>query len=160
MVSSDTTILLVEDDPGHAALIRHALECVRPSVRIMHVADGETAIDYLFEKGSYAVPGTAPRPGVVLLDLRLPRIDGIEVLRAVKTCEALWSIPVVVLTTSSADLDVATAYANHANSYLVKPFGFDEFRHMLEDLDRYWCTWNTPAPAARAMAAVYTVPAS
>ena len=80
---------------------------------------------------------------MVLLDLRLPRVDGIDVLKAIKEADELKSIPVVVLTTSEAEKDVARAYYNHANSYLVKPVGFEEFKKLMDDLGFYWLGWNT-----------------
>ena len=80
---------------------------------------------------------------MILLDLRLPRVDGMEVLKTIKEDADLKSIPVVVLTTSEAEKDVAKAYYNHANSYLVKPVGFDEFKRLMDDLGFYWLSWNT-----------------
>ena len=84
-----------------------------------------------------------PRPHIILLDLRLPKVDGLEVLRIVKTTDALLSIPVVVLTSSEAETDLAEAYDCHANSYLVKPVGFDEFAEMMDNLGLYWLNWNS-----------------
>ncbi len=140
------TLLLVEDDAGHAMLIRHALESVDSSIRIEHVTDGEAALNYLFHRGDDAHPHSRPLPRAVLLDLRLPKVDGLEVLRAIKAAENLQSVPVIVLTTSSAEPDVATAYAHRANSYLVKPLSFDEFSRMLRDVHCYWLRWNAEPP--------------
>jgi DNA-binding response OmpR family regulator len=97
----------------------------------------------LFYRGEFSDPHSSPRPHVILLDLRLPRVDGIDVLRAIKENESLKTIPVVVLTTSEAEKDVAKAYYNHANSYLVKPVGFQEFKKLMDDLGFYWLGWNT-----------------
>ena len=96
------TILLVEDNVDHADLIVRSLEDHRVANKIHHVNDGEKALDYLFRRGNYEEPAKSPRPHVVLLDLRLPKIDGLEVLREIKTSEELLKIPVVVLTTSEA----------------------------------------------------------
>ncbi len=139
------TILLVEDNPDHAELVRRSLEGHRITNRIHHVADGEAALDYLFRQGIYADPAKSPRPQLILLDLRLPRIDGFEVLEKTKASEATRDIPVVILTTSEAQIDVARAYAHHANSYLVKPVDFDRFTEMMNLLGMYWLGWNIRA---------------
>jgi CheY-like chemotaxis protein len=110
---------------------------------VRHFLDGQSALDYLFQRGEYAAPAESPRPHMVLLDLRLPRIDGIDVLKTIKEDDTLKSIPVVVLTTSEAEKDVTKAYYNHANSYLVKPVGFEEFKQLMDDLGFYWLNWNT-----------------
>jgi len=135
-------ILLVEDDPDHAELIIRGLQDNGVANRIHHVSDGETALDYLFQRGEYADAETSPRPHLVLLDLRLPKIDGLEVLREIKADEGLRRIPVVVLTSSAAESDIAGASDNYVNSYLVKPVEFDEFRRMMRDLGFYWLVWN------------------
>ncbi len=136
------TILLVEDNPDHAELVRRSLEGHRIANRILHVTDGEAALNYLFRKGSYADPAKSPRPQLILLDLRLPRIDGFEVLKQIKVSENTRDIPVVILTTSEAHTDVTRAYAHHANSYLVKPVDFDRFTEMMDILGMYWLGWN------------------
>jgi CheY-like chemotaxis protein len=135
-------LLLVEDNPAHAELVRRTLEHHETPVIIDHVIDGEAALDYLFQRGAY---GAALRPTVILLDLRLPKIDGLEVLRTIKTSPGLQKIPVVVLSTSKAEEDVAKAYTHHANSYLVKPVDFDRFVQMMRDLGLYWLVWNQEA---------------
>jgi CheY-like chemotaxis protein len=135
-------ILLVEDNPDHAELIMRSLQDHRVANKIYHVPDGESALDYLFRRGNYADPKKSPRPHVILLDLRLPKIDGMEVLEDIKATDELKRIPVVVLTTSEAEGDVAKAYDNHANSYLVKPVDFDKFTKLMSDLGFYWLGWN------------------
>ena len=135
-------ILLVEDDPDHAELIIRGLEGNLVANRIHHVSDGEAALDYLFRRGEYAEAEKSPRPHLVLLDLRLPKIDGLEVLKEIKADEELRRIPVVVLTSSAAESDIASASDNYVNSYLVKPVEFDEFRRMMGDLGFYWLVWN------------------
>lgn len=135
-------ILLVEDNPDHAELIMRSLQDHRVANKTYHVIDGEAALDYLFRRGNYADPEKSPRPHVILLDLRLPKIDGMEVLEEIKATDELKRIPVVVLTTSEAEGDVGKAYDNHANSYLVKPVDFDKFTKLMSDLGFYWLGWN------------------
>lgn len=135
-------ILLVEDDPAHANLVITGMDRHRIANRIIHVSDGEKALDYLYRREEYEDEEKSPRPNLILLDLRLPKIDGLEVLAEIKKSETLSSIPVVILTTSNAERDVSAAYRNKANSYLVKPIGFTEFSEMLNDLGFYWLAWN------------------
>jgi len=136
-------VMLVEDNLDHAELVRRTLAEHRVTHHIQHFTDGQSALDYLFRRARYADPADSPRPHVILLDLRLPRVDGLEVLKTIKEADALRQIPVVVLTTSDAHSDVTSAYNYHANSYLVKPFGFEEFTHMMDELGFYWLKWNT-----------------
>jgi two-component system response regulator len=136
------TILLIEDDEAHATLITRILEEVCADAEIQVVNDGQKALDYLFHSGKYAAQEMSTRPDLVLLDLRLPRVDGQEVLKAIKQSEALKAIPVVVLTTSESEYDVVIAYRNHANSYRVKPLGFGEFSELLRELSTYWLVKN------------------
>lgn len=136
-------VMLVEDNVDHAELVIRTMEEHRIANRVKHFLDGQTALDYLFRRGEYSDPDNSPRPHVILLDLRLPRVDGIEVLKSIKEADDLKMIPVVVLTTSEAEKDVARAYYNHANSYLVKPVGFEEFKKLMDDLGFYWLSWNT-----------------
>jgi len=143
MVGEPILVMLVEDNVDHAELVIRTLEEHRIANRVRHFLDGQSALDYLFHRGEFADQTDYARPHVILLDLRLPRVDGIDVLRAIKEDNDLKSIPVVVLTTSEAEKDVARAYYNHANSYLVKPVGFEEFKKMMDDLGFYWLSWNT-----------------
>ena len=136
-------VMLVEDNADHAELVMRTLAEHRVANRIRHLADGQAALDYLFNRGPYADPVENPRPHVILLDLRLPRVDGLEVLKRIKETEELRRIPVIILTTSEADRDVTRAYDHHANSYLVKPVGYEEFSELMEDLGFYWLGWNT-----------------
>ena len=136
------SILLVEDDPAHAEIVRRNLADFRVANRIYHVADGQAALDYLFHQGAYADPETSPRPHLVLLDLRLPKVDGQEVLRRIKEDADLRRIPTVVLTTSAAELDMVRAYSHGAGSYLVKPVGFEQFSRLMEAFGFYWLAWN------------------
>ena len=142
--SAPLTILLVEDNIPHAELVKRSLEAHQIANRIYHVADGEAALDYLFRQGVYADPVTSPRPNMILLDLRLPKLSGLEVLRAIRAASDsdLHTVPVVVLTTSTAAQDVTSAYEQHANSYLVKPVDFAQFVQLMHDLGFYWLGWN------------------
>jgi len=135
-------ILLVEDNPDHTELIVRGFEDHGVVNVIHHVSDGEAALNYLFRKNEYKDPKNSPRPHVILLDLRLPKIDGLEVLNEIKKVKDLSRIPVVILTTSETERDMTMAYDNHANSYLVKPVNFDKFTQMLKDLGIYWLGWN------------------
>ncbi|MES2769378.1 MAG: response regulator [Bdellovibrionota bacterium] len=133
------TFLLVEDDDDHAQLVIRGLENNRITNKIDRVRDGAEALDYLFCRDKYK---EKVAPDIILLDLKLPKIDGHEVLRKIKMDSRLKVIPVVVLTTSAAESDRARAYQEHANSYLVKPLDFNSFRKMAEDLNLYWGVWN------------------
>ena len=137
------TILLVEDNEDHAELVRRNFAEHLVANTIHHARDGEEALHYLLHKGKYADSATSPTPHLVLLDLRLPKIDGIDVLKQIKASDTLRSIPVVVLTSSYAEQDIAKAYANSANSYLVKPVDFGKFTRLMHDLGYYWLAWNT-----------------
>ena len=147
MIGEPILVMLVEDNVDHAELVIRTLEEHRISNRVRHFLDGQSALDYLFQRGEFSSRTDNSRPHVILLDLRLPRVDGIDVLKTIKEDDNLKTIPVVVLTTSEAEKDVAKAYYNHANSYLVKPVGFDEFKRLMDDLGFYWLSWNTnPEP--------------
>lgn len=136
------TLLLVEDDLAHAELIKRGFQEHGESHQIMHVSDGEAALDYLFRRGVYADEQRSPRPHVVLLDLRLPRKSGFDVLEEVKAAPDLCDIPIVVLTTSQAREDAVRAYQLHANSFVVKPADFSKFSALIKELGQYWLRWN------------------
>jgi CheY-like chemotaxis protein len=141
-------ILLVEDDMSHAEIVRRNFEKFRVANKLIHVTDGQAALDYLNRHGEYSDPATSPRPGAILLDLRLPKVGGLEVLKSIKTDPKLSSIPVVILTTSKAEIDKVKAYALHANSYLVKPVDFTQFTELMQTFGCYWLAWNKrPHPA-------------
>ncbi|MFP4381290.1 MAG: response regulator [Candidatus Sumerlaeia bacterium] len=135
-------VLLVEDNPDHAELVRRSFEDHCVTNTIFHVQDGEEALDYLFQRNKYDAAEKCPRPHLVLLDLRLPKVDGLQVLKEIKTNEKLKSIPVVVLTTSNAERDLAGAYEHYVNSYLTKPVDFQKFTELMKILGFYWLGWN------------------
>jgi CheY-like chemotaxis protein len=142
MEGEPLVILLVEDNPDHTELIKRSFQDHRLANKIYHVSDGEAALDYLFRQGEYAEADKSPRPHVILLDLRLPKVDGLGVLKEIKAAEGLRRIPVVIVTTSEAERDLAQAYDGHANSYLVKPVDFAKFTQLMTDLGFYWLGWN------------------
>lgn len=142
MDGSPLTILFVEDNADHAELVMRSFEDHRVVNSIRHLSDGEAALDYLLRRGPWQDAASSPRPHLVLLDLRLPKIDGLEVLKTIRQHEELEKIPVVILTTSYAELDVSKAYEYHANSYLVKPLDFEKFTRLMDDLGFYWLGWN------------------
>ena len=142
MIGEPVLVMLIEDNIDHAELVIRTLEDHRIANKVRHFLDGQSALDYLFRRGEFSESSEIKRPHIILLDLRLPRVDGIDVLRAIKEDQGLKTIPVVVLTTSEAEKDVARAYYNRANSYLVKPVGFEDFKKLMDDLGFYWLGWN------------------
>jgi len=138
--------LLVEDDEDHAELVRSVLSDYRVANLLDHVWDGEEAMAYLRREGKFA---GSPRPDIILLDLKLPRMDGHEVLAEIKNDPKLLSIPVVMLTTSDAESDRIVAYSHYVNSYLVKPVDFTRFSDLIKTLGLYWSVWNAPPPPPR-----------
>jgi two-component system response regulator len=136
------TILLVEDNAAHAELIIRGIQRKSIMTNIIHMEDGEYVLDYIYNKGIYTDKKKYPRPHLLLLDLRLPKIDGLELLIEIKKNSDLLDIPVVVLTTSEAEKDIVRAYENHVNSYLVKPIEFPVLEKLLDDLSLYWLKWN------------------
>lgn len=136
-------ILLVEDNPNDVELILHVFQWCNLADRI-HVAwNGEEALDYLFGTGSYDGK-TVMKPKVILLDLKLPKVDGLEVLRKIKGDPSTRSIPVVVFTSSREERDIIDSYNLGVNSYIVKPVQFDQFANVIRDLGLYWQVINQP----------------
>lgn len=135
-------IILIEDNIDHADLIMNVFKENAINGFIFHIQDGEDALDFMYRRGKYSNSLSSPRPDLILLDLRLPKIDGIEVLQTIKNDVSLHQIPVVVLTTSDAESDIALAYENNANSYLVKPVDFSKLSKLLKSLGYYWFDWN------------------
>lgn len=135
-------LLLVEDNDAHAEMVKRSFAQHKLMNQIFHVDDGQKALDYIFREGEYSDVEKYPSPHCVLLDLRLPKIDGLEVLRRIKSDENTRKTPVVILTTSAADKDIAQSYKYHANSYIVKPMDFSEFESLIDNLGHYWLAWN------------------
>lgn len=138
-------ILIVEDDPRDAELIRRALQRAKLTNPLHLASDGVEALEFLFSEGRYRERAGSPNPKVVFLDLKLPKVDGLEVLRALRADERTRSIPVVVLTSSREAPDVEEAYRLGVNSYIVKPLDFDKFVDAVGELGFYWLLLNQPA---------------
>lgn len=142
MQGEPIVILMVEDNVDHAELILRCFEEHRIANRIVHVTDGEAALNYLQGEGEYSDRTANPLPSVILLDLRIPKVDGLQVLTQIKHDEELKHIPVVVLSSSENEKDILTAYKNYVNSYVVKPLDYDKFIRLMEELNFYWLGWN------------------
>jgi CheY-like chemotaxis protein len=130
-------VLLVEDDPGDILMTREAFEHYKIRNQLHVVTDGEQALEFLHQTGQYA---RAPRPGLILLDLNLPRRDGLEVLAELKQDPVLRVIPVVILTTSQAEEDILRSYSLHANAYVSKPVDFERFMDVIRQIDNFFVT--------------------
>ena len=148
MNSQIVEILLVEDNPNDVELTLHAFERHNLTNSIHVARDGEEALDYLRGIG-HDGDGRNQRPKVVLLDLKLPKVDGLEVLREIRSNEELRTLPVVVLTSSREERDIVESYDLGVNSYLVKPIDFDKFVDTVQTLGLYWVLLNEPPPRAR-----------
>jgi len=137
-------ILLVEDNPNDAELAVHALRKSFLANQIEHVEDGVEALDFLFRRGEWADRAGDPLPRLILLDIKLPRVDGLEVLKQIKADPATRNIPVVILTASAEQRDVVAGYALGVNGYVVKPFDFKQFTESVRTLGMYWLLLNRP----------------
>ena len=142
----DKLILLVEDNPDDEALTIRALRKNNIGNRLVVAHDGEEALDFLFCTGAYANRDPHEMPQVILLDLKLPKIDGHEVLRRVRTDERTKLLPVVILTSSKEEQDLVNSYGNGANSYVRKPVNFDQFVEAVRQLGLYWLVLNETPP--------------
>ncbi len=148
MSADRQTILLIEDNPDDEALTLRALGRLGIANPVVVTRDGVEAIDYLSGTGAHAGRDLSQMPALVLLDLKLPRIDGLEVLRRIRAGEHTTLLPVVVLTTSREPRDIQQAYQLGANSYIRKPVEFEEFIETINSIARYWLTLNLPADPA------------
>jgi two-component system, response regulator len=144
MNNSQIEILLVEDNMDDAEMTIHALKKNNLANKLIHMHDGEEALDFLFASGKYAGRDVNLKPNLILLDLKMPKVDGMEVLEKVKAHTATKNIPVVILTSSKEDPDVTRCYELGANSYIVKPVEFDGFIKVVLELGMYWMLLNHP----------------
>jgi two-component system response regulator len=145
-MNKDQIILLVEDNDDDAELTAMAFRDAKVGNRMLRVTDGVEALDYLFGRGAYTGRDITELPAVVLLDLNLPRVGGLEVLAALRASDHAKHLPVVVLTSSNEERDRLAAYHHHANSYVRKPVDYDQFVAAAGQLGLYWMVLNVPAP--------------
>ena len=141
-----TTILLIEDNPDDVELTLHAFQKNHMANDVVVASDGAEGLDYLFGTGKYAGRDADKPPALILLDLQLPKIGGLEVLRKVREDARTKRIPVVIMTTSDEEEDIVNGYNGGANSYLRKPVDFTEFMNSVKQLEMYWMVLNTPPP--------------
>ncbi len=146
LVMNNTTLLLVDDNSKDELLTLRALKKCHLANEIVVVRDGAEALDYLFASGDYSGRDVEDLPMVVLLDLHLPKIDGLEVLRRIRADKRTRVLPVVILTSSDEEKDMVCGYKLGANSYVRKPVVFSDFRNAVADLGRYWLITNEPPP--------------
>ena len=139
-------ILLVEDSPDDQELIRMAIEDGHIANEIVAVSDGVQALDYLFGRGAYAGRDVSDTPLVILLDIKLPKVNGLEVLQQLRADPRTALIPVVMLTSSNEERDILTSYENGVNSYVRKPVDFDQFTEAVKQLKLYWVILNETPP--------------
>ena len=144
MNAGELDILLVEDNQDDRDLALHALQRAKVANRIFVVRDGEEALDFLFCRGAYAERSFDHPPKLVLLDLKLPKVDGMEVLKQVKSDTRTRTIPIVIMTSSKEERDLASGYNLGANSYIQKPVDFDQFRETVKSVGLYWLVINQP----------------
>jgi CheY-like chemotaxis protein len=142
-----TSILLVEDNADDLELTLHALRSNKVANKIDVARDGEEALDFIFRRGRFAERAPDPRPSLILLDLKLPKVDGLEVLREIRNNPASRTIPVVIMTSSKEEKDLVTGYQLGVNSYIQKPVDFTQFRETVRHLGLYWLVVNQPPPA-------------
>ena len=139
---NEVEILLVEDSAADAEMTIRALKKANIANKLVHLKDGAEALDFIFCRGNFSERDPANKPKVILLDIKMPRVDGIEVLRQLKSNEETRRIPVVIMTSSNEDSDVVASYDLGVNSYVVKPVGFESFAKAVNDLGLYWILIN------------------
>ena len=139
---TEIDILLVEDNASDAEMTIHALKKSGLANKLLHLKDGALALDFIFAEGDYLGRNMEYKPKVILLDLKMPKVNGLEVLQKIRDDERTKNIPVVMLTSSKEDPDIKTCYALGVNSYVVKPVAFDEFQKAITDLGLYWMIVN------------------
>ena len=144
MQNTEIDVLLVEDNAEDAELTIRALKKNNLPMNLLHLKDGAEALDFIFCKGAYADRTFDTKPKIILLDLKMPKVNGMEVVKKIKSHEETKSIPIVVLTSSKEDPDIEKCYSLGANSYIVKPVGFDNFTKAVSELGMYWLSLNTP----------------
>ena len=144
MATREIEILLVEDDKSDAEMTIRALHKNKLANNITHVANGALALDFLFARGNYAGRDIDDQPKLILLDIKMPKVSGIEVLKILKDDEATKKIPVVMLTSSKEDPDIEACYRLGVNGYIVKPVEFEDFMKTVTELGVYWMIYNEP----------------
>lgn len=140
-------ILMVEDNPDDIELTMRAFRQSRITNEVVIVSDGQQALDFLFGEGAYAGRDTSEAPALILLDLKLPKVNGMEVLERIRTDERTSLLPVVILTSSKEEKDLAEGYGLRANSYIRKPVDFKQFAAAIEQIGLYWIVLNEPPPS-------------
>lgn len=146
--SDAVEILLVEDNPSDAELTLHALKKSKLANNIQHVSDGEEALDFIFCRNAFSSRRIDNGPRLILLDLKLPKVDGLQVLQAVKSDVRTKAIPIIVLTSSKEEQDLVRSYRLGVNSYIQKPVNFGEFQEVVRQLGMYWLLVNTKPPSS------------
>lgn len=146
--STEIEILLVEDNMADAELALHAFRKYKIANHILHVQDGAEALDFLFSRGAYSSQPLSHHPRLILLDLKLPKIDGLQVLKEIKRNPAIRAIPVILLTSSNEERDLVASYQLGVNSYIQKPVNFAAFQDVVRQLGWYWLVVNKQPPAA------------
>lgn len=149
-MSHEVEILLVEDNAADAEMTIRALRKAHLSNKLIHLKDGVEALDFLFGNGAYSARDVNQHPRVILLDIKMPKMDGIEVLRNIRANESTRTIPVVIMTSSNEDKDILASYQLGVNSYVVKPVEFDEFVKAVGNLGLYWLLTNRAVSSPKA----------
>ena len=144
-MTKDVEILLVEDSASDAEMTLRALKKNNLANKCLHLSDGAAALDFIFAEGPYSDRKIENQPKVILLDLKMPKVNGIEVLRLIKGDERTKKIPVVMLTSSKEDPDIQKCYDLGVNSYVVKPLNFDQFKKAINEIGLYWAVLNHPS---------------